>query len=238
MGKHIIANWKMNPSSMADAIALARALDAEGLVIAPPALYLASLRDIVKKSALGAQNIFWEEEGAYTGELSPAQLKDSGAQYVIVGHSERRALGETNEMVGKKIHATLAHGLTPILCVGETADEREAGQRDMVLKNEVDAAMKHAQGEHQMIIAYEPIWAIGSGTPSTPENALEAIRALTGFLGSYPHIGATFIYGGSVDAKTIDAFLAHDEIAGVLVGGASLDPEEMHAIMESAKRHA
>src|SRR3989344_8370843 len=142
MNKLIIANWKMNPTSLKEAEKLAQESDVEGLVICPPFLFLEEVSKIIKKAKLGAQDCFWEEKGAYTGEISPKELKSLGVEYVIIGHSERRQnLGETDEIVAKKIKAAVEEGLTPILCVGETRAERDAGKTKEVVERELKVGL-------------------------------------------------------------------------------------------------
>jgi len=136
MRKHlIIANWKMNPGSIKEAVFFAREIDAENLVICPPFPFLEAVHKAIKKSSLGAQDLFYEDEGAFTGEVSARQLVDLGVKYVIIGHSERRRLGETDEIITKKVEAAIRNGITPILCVGETRSERDSGQSKKVIKN-------------------------------------------------------------------------------------------------------
>lgn len=237
MNKIVIANWKMNPQTEADALALARATDDERIILAPPTVYLEPVSKIVKKSLLCAQNMFWAENGAHTGEISPHELKDLGVQYVIVGHSERRALGETDDMVAQKIAAAFESGLTPILCVGETRAHHDAGERNAVLEREVRAAFSriHPPGTDKgVLIAYEPIWAIGTGTPNTPWDTADAIRFIKTITKDIAGIAPTFLYGGSVNGDNAASFFAESDIGGALVGGASLNPESILAIAKAA----
>src|SRR3989344_672721 len=240
MPKIIIANWKLNPATLAEAEELAKASDVEGLVICPPYPFLKAAAGVVKKSQLGAQDLFWEDKGAYTGEVSGSQLKDLGVKFVIIGHSERRQnLGETDEMVAKKIAATLQDGLIPILCVGETRAQRDAGETKEVVSRELTVGLsliknlirQPADKIKNLVVAYEPIWAIGSGTPDTPDNMLEMVQFIEGI------IGTVVIYGGSVTSKNAESFLKHNEIGGALVGGASLNGEEIKAIVKIAEKY-
>lgn len=235
MPKIIIANWKLNPASLVEAEELAKTSDVEGLVICPPFPFLKSVAVVIKKSQLGAQDLFWEDKGAYTGEVSGSQLKDLGVKFVIVGHSERRQnLGETDEMVAKKIAATLQDGLTPILCVGETRAQRDAGETKEVIARELKIGLSLIENLiGNIIIAYEPIWAIGTGTPDTPENMLEMVQFIQTKIKN-----AKVIYGGSVTSKNAEGFFKHQEIEGALVGGASLRGEEIKKIVEISKKYA
>ena len=260
MPKIIIANWKLNPATLAEAEELAKASDVEGLVICPPYPFLKAAAGVVKKSQLGAQDLFWEDKGAYTGEVSGSQLKDLGVKFVIIGHSERRQnLGETDEMVAKKIAATLQDGLIPILCVGETRAQRDAGETKEVVARELKTGLslignclpaseagklktpnKNKFGTGQvknLVVAYEPIWAIGTGTPDTPENMLEMIQYIEGIMNELGIMGTVVIYGGSVTSKNAESFLRHNEIGGALVGGASLNGEEIKAIVKIAEKY-
>lgn len=233
MGKIIVANWKLNPATEAEAEKLAKESDAEGLIICPPFPFLGAVAKVIKKAKLGAQDLFWEESGAYTGEVSGTQLKDFCVEYVIIGHSDRRKLGETNEMVAKKIAAALKDGLKPILCVGETRAERDSGKAKEVVEREVSIGLSLANNlklkTKNLIVAYEPIWAIGTGNPDTPENMLEMVRLIG---------GDRMIYGGSVTSENAEEFLKHKEIYGALVGAASLDSKEIKKIVEIAKKYS
>ncbi len=243
MGKLIIANWKMNPVFLSKAEELAKASDVDGLIICPPFPFLKAVAKVIKKAKLGAQDLFWEEGGAYTGEVSAQQLKDVGVEYVIIGHSERRQnLGETDEMVAKKIVAALRSNLKPILCVGETRAEHDAGKTKEVVERELRIGLSLYPKPHTLnpiIIAYEPIWAIGTGTPDTPENMLDMVE----FMRRQASIRqladkCQVIYGGSVTSENVEEFLKHKEISGALVGGASLKAEEIKKIVEIAKKYS
>jgi triosephosphate isomerase len=187
---------------------------------------------------IGAQNMFWAKEGAYTGEVSGAMLKSVGCSHVIIGHSERRQyFGETNEGVQKKTLAALDAGLTPIVCVGETLEHREAGQTDAVLIDHCTGGTSglSAQQFSKILIAYEPVWAIGTGKTATPEIAADAHRVIRAhFAGAFgPQAAASLriLYGGSVKPDNIKGLMAQPEIDGALVGGASLDPISFASIV-------
>jgi triosephosphate isomerase len=190
---------------------------------------------------LAAQDVFWEESGAYTGEISAPMLTDLGCRYVIVGHSERRRyFGETGETAGKKVGAALRHGLRVILCIGETWDQREKGQTGSVLSRQLTESLSHVEKTQaaEVVIAYEPVWAIGSGQPATPAQAHEAHRhirsVLTGLWGQEPGEGTPILYGGSVTPDNIEELLKTPEINGALVGGACLDPVQFARIITVA----
>lgn len=247
----VAGNWKMNRTA-ADAVDLVEAmlpalLAAEGVerVLCPPfvALPAVAARLAGTPIQLGAQHMHWEDAGAFTGEVSPLMLKDL-CRYVIVGHSERRAyFGETDETVPQRVRAGLRHGLTLIVCVGETLEENESGQAVRVVDRQVRAALEGlgAQAAASLVIAYEPVWAIGSGRAATPADAArvigEAIRpALAAALGAGAAEAVSVLYGGSVTAANAAEFFASPEIDGALVGGASLKPEEFGPIVAAARR--
>jgi triosephosphate isomerase len=240
MQKIIVANWKMNPQSAREAEALARVSDHKGVVIAPPFPFLGAVKNVITQATLGAQDIFYESRGAYTGEVSGAMLRDCGAQYVIVGHSERRAFGETDEIVARKIVAILRAGLTAILCVGEPHAVRDRGID--VAKAFVTQQLKHdlapIGGEGALganvIITYEPVWAISGsgGTNDTPENATAMITHIKSVLAPE---NVRVLYGGSVNASNTQSFLSEGVIDGVLVGGASVDASAFKTIIECAE---
>ena len=245
MPRLVIANWKMNPQSAWEAMRLARQSDCEGLVIAPPFPFLEAVSKTLKRAVLGAQDMFWESppsgKGAYTGEVSPEELKSFGVKYVITGHSERRRLGETDEMIAKKVKAALEHDLVPILCVGESAEERSAGKKEEVVRRELEAGLSLIHDSrfmnHELVIAYEPLWAIGSGAPDTPEDmaAMAEVIRKTLVASGYTLV-ARVLYGGSVTSENAESFLGREEINGVLVGGASLNAEEIKKIAAIAAK--
>ncbi len=237
MGKLIIANWKMNPRTRREAEELARASDVEGLIICPPFVFIDDVSRMISRARLGAQDVFWEEWGAYTGEVSLPELQDLGVEYVIVGHSERRQnLGETDEMVARKIAAAIKAGITAVLCIGETRIERDAGQTEAVVKRQLQIGLSKLinSSTTQLIIAYEPIWAIGTGTPDTPEDMISMVKLIKNQVSGIKY---QVIYGGSVTSKNAESFLKHSEIEGVLVGGASLRSEEIKKILEIANKY-
>ncbi|TSC82264.1 MAG: triosephosphate isomerase (TIM) [Parcubacteria group bacterium Gr01-1014_19] len=238
MSKIIIANWKLNPSAPVDAEKLAKESDVKGLVIAPPFPFLEFVEAIIKKADLGAQDLFWEDSGAYTGEVSGAQLKSLKVSHVIIGHSERRLnLGETDEMVAKKVAVALKDGLMPVVCVGETRQQRDKNQTAAVVEQEVRIGLSRAGAGSEVVVAYEPIWAIGTGSPDTPENMLKMVKLIKEVAGRL-NVKVRCIYGGSVKADNADTFLSHPEIEGALVGGASLKPEEIKKIVSIANKYA
>jgi triosephosphate isomerase len=260
--KFVIGNWKMKLSGKAS-VSLAEEVErligawiGETEVIAvvcPSHLALGEVARVVSGSpiALGAQDVFWEDEGAFTGEASPRDLEEIGCAYCIVGHSERREfLGETDAMVNRKTAALLRHGITPIICVGETRDERLAGRRDSVVVGQVKAALsgiRPADGQ-RVIIAYEPRWVIGTGEAVAPEDAAEMHHLIREAVGETLGDGARqpaagkdagggrcfVIYGGSVDSRNLRGFLEVPVIDGVLVGGASLKAAEFLALSSAA----
>ncbi|MBI2768868.1 MAG: triose-phosphate isomerase [Burkholderiales bacterium] len=244
--KLIAGNWKMNGSLAANE-ALVRALAAgmgpAGCIAAVcvPAPYLAQLQALRAGSALelGAQDVSAHEQGAYTGELSAAMLKEFGVRYAIVGHSERRQYhGETDALVADKAKAALAHGITPICCVGETLAEREAGKTEEVVKRQL-AAVIHTNGHciSEIAVAYEPVWAIGTGKTATPEQAQQVHAVLRAQLkAATPHAERVHIlYGGSMNAANAASLLAQPDIDGGLIGGASLKAADFLTIIAAAR---
>jgi triosephosphate isomerase len=242
----IAANWKMY-KQVGEALRFVEKLavmiqDLEGVevVLAPPFTALESLKEAVASTPieLAAQNVHPEPEGAFTGEISVSMLADVGCRYVIVGHSERRHIfGETNDLVARKVAAVLGAELRPILCVGETLEEREAGRTLEVLEEQLSTAL-HGVTDAQvaeLVIAYEPVWAIGTGRTATPELAQEAHafvreRLRNGFGGTADRIRIQ--YGGSVKPSNAYGLMAQADVDGALVGGASLDPESFYAIIQ------
>src|SRR3954447_4079611 len=222
---------------------LVTAEDAEAVevVVCPAFTSLRSVQTLIESDrlpfALGAQNVHWQEKGAFTGEVSPAMLAALKCAYVIVGHSERRQLfGETDETVAKKVKAVLAHGMTPIACVGETDEERESGRTDERGESQVKAGLSGLTPEQArtVVVAYEPIWAIGTGKNAEPADAGQVVGVIRSVLaGMYGDDAAQAVriqYGGSVKAGNMRGFMAHPEVDGALVGGASLDAEEFALI--------
>ena len=252
MRKTIIAgNWKMY-KTIKEAIELSNGLKRElfklsnqavEVVICPPFTALSDVSEIIIESdiSLGAQDIYWVDEGAFTGEVSAPMIKEAGCQYVIIGHSERRQFfGETNESVNKKLKAALANNLTPIVCVGEMLAERESGKTFEVLKNHVEGALNGLLPEDvlKIIVAYEPVWAIGTGKTATPEQAQEVhkyIRDLLHKLFNQEVASEVRIqYGGSVKPENITELIGKPDVDGALVGGASLKVDSFSAIVIKA----
>ena len=248
----IVGNWKMYKTS-SEAVDLVGELislveDAKGVdaAVAPPFTALQSVATLLESGntriGLGAQNMHWEDEGAYTGEVSPTMLKELNVKYVIIGHSERRAyFGETDEGVNKKVTAAIAHDLTPIMCVGETLEEREEERTKEVVQKQIFGGLKDlkAQDVSQMVIAYEPIWAIGTGRSSTAKDANDVIRHIRALVGSqFGQEVAKEVriqYGGSVKPDNIGEFMAEPDIDGALVGGASLEAQSFAGIVQGAE---
>jgi len=220
-------------------------LDAQNIdvVICPVFTALSEVSEVVADSdiQLGAQNCYWQDEGAFTGEISAPMLKDAGAQFVIIGHSERRQyFGETNESVNKKIGAALKHGLTPIVCVGENLKERENGKTFEVLTNHIENGLKDIGKEDilKIIIAYEPVWAIGTGKTATPLQAQEAHKYIRDLLAKmYNKDTANMVriqYGGSVKPENTAELMKQPDVDGALVGGASLTVASFTTIVKYA----
>ena len=244
----VAGNWKMNGSELANselvAGIIAGAPDATNvqLLVCPPYPYLAMVADQVKGSdvAVGAQNVSEHEKGAFTGEVAPAMLKDVGCEYVIIGHSERRTLyGETSAQVAAKFGAVQAAGMTPILCVGETLEEREAGSTENVVAEQLGAALEAngIQAFGAAVIAYEPVWAIGTGMTATPEQAQDVHRYIRGLLAAEDQAiadGIQILYGGSMKGENAAGLLGMADIDGGLIGGASLKSNDFLAIARAA----
>jgi triosephosphate isomerase (TIM) len=244
--KVMAANWKMNKNPeqttvfFREFLPLVAGHDHEEIVVCPPYIDLWTAWQASRGSnvAIGAQDLYWEKEGAYTGEICSGMLLDVGCTHVIIGHSERRQyFGETDDMVNFKLKAALEAGLTPIVCVGEVLEEREAGATEDVLRRQCTRAFHKVSTKKagKMIVAYEPVWAIGTGKTATPQIASEAHLVIRG------EAGKTFgdelagklriLYGGSVKPDNVRALMAEEEIDGALVGGASLDPKSFAAIV-------
>lgn len=242
----IVANWKMH-TTVSEATSLVKDLlgkigDASSVevAIAPPYTALESVSGVLLKTdlALAAQNMYWEPEGAYTGEISPVMLRDLGCRYVILGHSERRQyFGDGDGEVALKVVAAFKEGLIPILCVGETLGEREYGKTFEVVERQVRSALdgEMADPGAALVVAYEPVWAIGTGKTASPE-AAQAVHGfirglLESLLGKGPSAGVRILYGGSVKPDNVDGLMAMEDIDGALVGGASLDTESFSRIV-------
>lgn len=234
--KLVAGNWKMHGSrEMTESLVSGLSAELTGgagceVAVCPPFPFLAHAAAALVGSEirLGAQNLCEQDEGAFTGEVSGTMLKNLCCHYVIVGHSERRAIyGETDDLVAAKFQAAQRHGLVPILCVGETLEEREAGVTEDRVGAQVQAVLAAAGIEafSSAVIAYEPVWAIGTGRNATPEDAAAVHRTIRGALEVMGVHATPILYGGSVNAGNIQALLARPEVNGVLVGGASLDPK-------------
>lgn len=243
----IAGNWKMNGSLAANAALLEAlkqgvATPACDIGVCVPAPYLAQVQALVAGSpiALGAQDVSAHAQGAYTGEQSAPMLKDFGVRYAIVGHSERREYhGESDEVVAAKTAAALAHGITPIVCVGETLAQREAGQTEEVVKRQL-AAVIHVNGHciSEIVVAYEPIWAIGTGKTATPAQAQAVhavLRAQLHHAASEHAAGIRILYGGSMNAANAAELLSQPDINGGLIGGASLKAADFLQIIAAAR---
>jgi triosephosphate isomerase len=240
----IAGNWKMN-TTLAEASALVTEMSKgleriEGVekVLCPPFVSLALVKELLQGSSikLGAQNMHFEEKGAYTGEISPPMLSGI-CEYVILGHSERRQyFGETDDVVNKKVKAALAAAITPILCVGERLEEKEADRTEEVVIMQVSGALQGIESPQGMVIAYEPIWAIGTGRAATGEGANTTIGIIRNTMAQLYGEGIAqrirILYGGSVTAANIAEFIRQPEIDGALVGGASLKATEFLSIVE------
>ena len=246
----IAGNWKAHKNHL-EAIALVQKVhyllrpqdhDAVEVAVCPPFTALRSVQTVIDSDnipiRLGAQNCHWENQGAFTGEVTPPMLAKLRCHYVIVGHSERRHIfGETDDVVNKKAKGVFANEMIPIVCVGETLDERDGGRTDEVIETQIHGSLAGLTGEQlaSMVIAYEPVWAIGTGRNALPEDAnavVGSIRALVGKLGGDAAARSVRIqYGGSVKAGNIRSFMDTEHIDGALVGGASLDAEEFALIV-------
>ena len=239
----IAGNWKMN-TTISEAIELVnkmrRGLDEiDGVekVICPPFISLAAVKELIKGSSLrlGAQNLYFEEKGAYTGEISPLMLAEV-CEFVIIGHSERRQyFNETGEIVNKKIRAALKVGLKPILCIGERLEENEAGRTEEVVTEQLESSLAGIDNLHGLIVAYEPVWAIGTGKAATGKQANETIGLIRSHIVKLYDKeiaqGLRILYGGSVTADNAAEFMQQSEIDGALVGGASLKANEFLSIV-------
>ncbi|MCM8787067.1 MAG: triose-phosphate isomerase [Candidatus Omnitrophica bacterium] len=250
MRKPLIAgNWKMH-KTINEAIALATNIKKEvanlrnvEVVLCPPFTVLSHIYNVIQESdiKLGAQDVFWEKEGAYTGEISPIMLKDCGCEYVIIGHSERRQyFSETDQTINKKIKAALEIGLNPICCVGETLEEREAGKTIEVINKQLKQCLINFKVEDilGLVIAYEPVWAIGTGKNATAQQAEEVHKFIRNwfkenFSTSFSE-SLRILYGGSVKPTNIKELIKEEDIDGALVGGASIDAISFSQIIKNA----
>jgi triosephosphate isomerase (TIM) len=249
----IAANWKMF-KTVHEAVVFLKEIrgvvkdvaDVE-IVVAPPFTALHAVAEAARNTPIGVagQDLHWEREGAFTGEISAGMLKEAGAEYVIIGHSERRRLfHETDEAVDRKVIAALGAGLCPIVCIGETLEEREAGQTLAVLDRQLKAGLDGLSGDQVggLVLAYEPVWAIGTGRNATPEQAGEAHAHIRGRLRQWFGAGAAdhchVIYGGSVKPDNIHELIRHPDVDGALVGGASLDVKAFADIVARSRQSA
>ncbi len=246
-----IANWKMNFTSkevqnyLETFLPSIKAIPEETeIVFIPPFTLLPLLSEMLKGSKLkwGAQNMFYEKKGAFTGEISSTMIKDYGGSYVILGHSERRKyFKESNSLVAKKLLAALEANLIPIVCVGENLKEREAGETFIILKKQLlslSKVWKNSTPENSIIIAYEPVWAIGTGVNATPLQAQEAHKFIKSYLysnGISESMTIAVLYGGSVNSNNVSSLIKQPDVSGCLVGGSSLDPEEFKKIVFTRK---
>jgi len=243
----VAANWKMQ-KTLGEAASFTEALQREvgpvedrEVVLAPPFTALSAVRAVMHRKGfkLAAQNCHWEDKGAFTGEVSGTMLKDVGCDYVIVGHSERRHLfAETDEIVKKKVDAVFKHGLLPILCVGEVLEERESGKAFEVIGRQVESGIRGLSPEQAagLVIAYEPVWAIGTGRTATPSQAQEVhLFIRERFSSHFDKMianGLRILYGGSVKPDNVDSLMAEPDIDGLLVGGASLEVSSFKRIVQ------
>ncbi|MDH4161575.1 MAG: triose-phosphate isomerase [Nitrospirota bacterium] len=242
----LAGNWKMNMTATqarelaSKLIPLVSAVKDRDIVLGPPFTSLSAVAEAIKGSNIGlsAQNLHWEEKGAFTGEISADMLLDSGCKYVIIGHSERRQyFGETDESVNKKVKQALKKGLLPIMCVGETLAEREAGKLNEIIGRQVTGGLKDLSPDDmkKVVIAYEPVWAIGTGKTATPEQANEVHALIRNKVKSLYSAdtaeGLRIQYGGSVTPENVSQLMAMPDIDGALVGGASLKPESFAALV-------
>ena len=246
----IVGNWKMNATHL-DAIQMIQKLsyrldpddyDRVEVVVVPPFTALRSAQTVIEADRmlfeLGAQHVHWEESGAYTGEVSALMLSRLAVRYVIVGHSERRQhFGESDQDVNKRVRAILKHDMTPVVCIGESLDQREAGDERNVVRSQLGGGLSRLTPDQleKVVIAYEPVWAIGTGRNASPDDAgnmAEFIRESLIEIGSSDIAeGVRILYGGSVNAGNVRDLMAKKHIDGALVGGASLDPDQFAAIV-------
>ena len=243
----IAGNWKMN-LDRAESVALAKQLmsassDSADILVCPPSIYLDAVSSVVQGSAVavGAQDVYFEASGAFTGEISTSMLRDIGCTFVILGHSERRhVIGETDDLINRKVHAALESGLTPILCVGEQLEEREAGRTMDVVGSQFSGSLAGLSAERMrgVVIAYEPVWAIGTGKTATPDQAQQVHDDLRKLIAEQYNRGIAdevrILYGGSVKPANAGELLSQADIDGALVGGASLNADSFIDIINAA----
>ncbi len=246
----VAGNWKLNKTA-AETRQLIRelrnklaAVDSTAeIVVCPPMTSLETAVDAASETgiAIGAQNVYWEPSGAFTGEVSSSMLEAIGVEYVLIGHSERRTcFGETDGDVNRKLLSVLRSTLAPIVCLGEILEQREAGETEAVVSGQVRAALAEVAPDHtpRLIVAYEPVWAIGTGKTATPEMANDVHRLIRGTIadmfGGAAADGVSILYGGSVKPESAESLMMESDIDGVLVGGASLEAESFAAIVRGA----
>ncbi len=250
MRKPIVAgNWKMNKTAVegvtlvTDLKPLVAGIDAVDVVVCPPFTTISAVADAVKGTniAVGGQNMYWEDSGAFTGEVAPGMLLTAGCTYVIIGHSERRTyFGETNETVNNKVKKALAVGLTPIMCVGETLEEREADKTEDVVKSHVEGGLKGLSADEirKVVLAYEPVWAIGTGKTATPDQAQDVHAFIRGILvklaGEDAAQAVRIQYGGSMKPDNAAELMSKKDIDGGLIGGAALQAASFAQIVKAA----
>jgi triosephosphate isomerase len=246
----VAGNWKMF-KTVHDAVVYAKefrmmvkGIEDVEIVLAPPFTAVHAVAEACRNSNVGvaAQNVYWEREGAFTGEISAGMVRETGAEYVIIGHSERRSLfGETDESVNRKLHAALAAGLSPIVCIGETLTERDRNETFDVLDRQVKVGFDGLSSDQigTLVVAYEPVWAIGTGRTATPAQAAEAHahirRRLRQWFGADAADQSHVIYGGSVKVDNIRELIAEEDVDGALVGGASLDVRSFFEIVSRSR---
>ncbi len=249
----IAANWKMHKTVHEAVVfikefrSMVKDMDDVEIVVAPPFTALHAVVEAARNSPIGVagQNVFWEREGAFTGEISAPMLQEAGAEYVIIGHSERRRMfGETDQTVNLRIGATLAAKLTPIVCIGETLEQRDAGETLAVLDRQIKDGLDGMTADQvaMLVLAYEPVWAIGTGRNATPEQAEEAHGHIRGRLRQWFGANAAdhcqVIYGGSVKPDNIHEIITQKDVDGALVGGASLDVRGFFDIVARSRQSA
>ena len=238
----VAGNWKMNTTADG-AVSLAEGIiksqdtfkQVEAL-LCPPFVWLGSVGDVIKGTdiKLGGQNMFWEDKGAYTGEISPLMLKSAGCDYVIIGHSERRLyFGETDETINKKLFKAIESGLTPIVCLGESLDIRESGKTNDVITGQFEKCFDNFKDFDKVVIAYEPVWAIGTGKTATPQQAQEVHKLMRNLMSQKTDASeqVRLLYGGSAKPGNAADLIAMADIDGFLVGGASLKADDFTGII-------
>ena len=243
-----VANWKCNPTTLREArnlflgiVKKIKKTRQKEIVICPPFVYLWPLLKLnkSKKVVLGAQNLFFEEKGPFTGEISPKMLKDLGCRYVIVGHSERRMLGESDEIINKKIKIALKFKLTPILCIGENLKEKENNESFLRIESQIKKSLHKIPKKKlaEIVLAYEPIWAIGTGKPSLVDEVLSVVifikKLFKNFFGFKKTEKISILYGGSVDFQNAKNYLEEAGVNGLLIGGSSLESQKFLQIISS-----